>query len=332
VTKPGRVVETFTGGVNVETDAEFARRILGIIRYKQGAGNAPQLRAWARRASSSVEDVFTYPCAFHAGSVLFAPTQKRGTTEGPLARIPNVATLAAVVAAMTPPGSVLVPVPPWTLVTAPVAQPADVRVFASFPRAKSSGWRDASPWPNPAFGGAAEITAVASQTSFTVTTTGPAPDAARPAIMVFNALKTRWEKLAVSTVADLGGGAYQGNLSGAASFTVAIGDWVSPDMDRRLTLAKAIEAYLDSLGPGEVVNLATDTRAHRAMRFPLPADESPSSAGPAISLYLQEALAGALSGAAYEFDNEVPAVPSDPAVGPSLVVARRFGVYPTPTT
>ena len=82
--------DDFTGGFGDETDAEFARRILTAIREKEGAGNNPEMRAWAKSASTAVEDAFIYACALHAGSVRVAIVQKRGDVEGPTGREPAV--------------------------------------------------------------------------------------------------------------------------------------------------------------------------------------------------------------------------------------------------
>ncbi len=327
----GTVVERFTGGSPKESDADFARRLLALIRYKQGAGNNPQLRAWARKASSSVDDAFVYACALHAGSVVIGVTQKRGNVQGPGARIANAGTLSSVSIALTPPASGLVPAPPYVLPLACVPQYADMRVFASLPRAKRTGWRDAEPWPSPALGGSAVITTLTSQTEFQITTTGPKPSSSTPSLMAINFGTTRFERLAVLSVTEASAGVYDVELSAAPStITLQASDWISPDTERRVVIARAIEGYFDSLGPGEVVDLATDMRAHRALRFPLPAEERPTDAGSAVSVYLQEALGAALSGAVYEFGSTAPSVPSDPTVGPSLMVARRIGLYPPP--
>jgi hypothetical protein len=99
----------FTGGIPRETDAQFARRILRIMRHKQGAGNRAEFRAWAEQASrNAVESAFIYACARNAGSTLVSVVQRRGAVEGPDGGVPSVGTLAAVTAYLTPPGSPVV--------------------------------------------------------------------------------------------------------------------------------------------------------------------------------------------------------------------------------
>jgi dihydroxyacetone kinase-like predicted kinase len=60
---------------------------------------------------------------------------------------------------------------------------------------------------------------------------------------------------------------------------IAVGDWISPDMTRRVTLAEGAESYFDSLGPGELVELDTSPLAVRAFRRPSPNEERPYRAG-----------------------------------------------------
>jgi len=119
------VVENFTGGLGLETDPEYADRIVSAIRHKQGAGNAAQMRAWARQATSAVADAYVYPCAMYAGSVLVALTQKR-TIAGPDAMQPSPATLASVTGYLVPPGSPVVPAGPFVVVTGFTSAPSNV--------------------------------------------------------------------------------------------------------------------------------------------------------------------------------------------------------------
>ena len=326
----GLVVSAFTGGAPVETDAEWVRRMVAFDLYRSGSGNNAELREWTRKSTASIEDAFVYACALNAGSTVIAAVQKRTTTVGPTARIANAATLTAARAAMTPPGSPQVPGNVWLLLLPCVAQPVTLRIYASLARGRVTGWTDTSPWPSPPLGTRATITALASQTSFTLTTTGPVAASAAPALMVFAELTSRWERLAVTSVTGAGP-AYTVTLSRAPATTLVVGATVSPDTRRREVIAEAVEAYLDSLGPGEVVNLATSVLAHRALRFPLPADEYPDTAGAAVSLYLQEALGAALSGAVYETAASSPVLPADPTLGPRLIVCGPIGLYPVPS-
>lgn len=330
VTTPGRVVERFTGGGPAETNADFSRRVLAAARWKQGAGNNAQLRALVRASNSSIDDAFVYACALHAGSTIIAIGQKRGTTEGPLARVANASSLLSATIAVSAPASPDVPAPPYVLVVPFTVQYATMRAYVNLPRGKSTGWRDVNPWPQPDLGGAAEYSSVTSPTVFSITTTGPRPTVTAPSMMVWKKAASKWEKLAVQSVVELSPGEYEVTLAEAPSFTFDGDELFSPDTSRRAVIGKAVVDYFDSLGPGEVVDLATDPRAHRAQRFPSPADERVQSAGSGVSLFFVESLGAALSGAVYEFDGPDPAVPGDPTFGPAQIVPGPVGLYPPP--
>lgn len=320
--------DDFDGGTDDETDTEFAKRLLARIRHKPASGNAAHFRAWAREASNAVEDAFVYACALHAGSVIVCVTQKRAGTSGPEQRIPNLATLSDVTSYTVPPQSAVVPADVLVLVVAPVSEPSDVLMTLAMARARDSGWTDLSPWPTYDTT-VSSVTHVTSQTSFRIHSDTALPTGVTaPALMIWNESASRFESLNVTSVSAFGGGQYTVTLSQAASFTVAVGDYVSPDTDRRLAIAEAAEEYFDSLGPGEVLDLETDTRAHRAFRFPEPFEEWPQIAGSVIAAALQDALGAALANAdLISMTTTAPTVPSTPIAGPSLVTLGKFAVY-----
>jgi len=323
----------FGGGLDEETDADFARRLADRVRHKPASGNWAHIRSVARKASVSVEDAFTYACAFHAGSTLVVPVQKRGIGIGPLARIPSIGVLGAVTAAVVPPASNNLPGAQFVVVVPPVAQPSHVVARIWQPFDSTAGWTDPEPWPRYTEGTAVAISSVTTQTDFELTaTTGLLPDGESSSsdvhLMVWDVSTSAFEALAIELVTALGDGVYRVELGAAPAHTLAIGDWVSPDMTRRATLAAAVSAYFDSLGPGEVVDLATDDRGGRAFRNPQPSESYPARAGQGIITTLLDAMGSPVSDAALEvMSSNLPAVPSDPIVGPSLLVLGKFAIY-----
>ena len=116
--------EDGSGGIDAETDAEWAARMEADDAHKPESGNNAHVRKWAREASNAVEDTFVYACAKYAGTKVVAVTQKRGrqteaAPKGPLARIPSAGTLARVRAYLVPPGSPKVPERVVSVVVAP---------------------------------------------------------------------------------------------------------------------------------------------------------------------------------------------------------------------
>jgi hypothetical protein len=331
VTERASVTAKFRGGVGAENDQQFVARLLRRIRHKQAAGNRAQMRAWAEdNSSNAVESAFIYPCAFHAGSTLVAITQKRGGIRGPLGRIPSVGTLAAVVAYLTPPGSPVVPAPPHILVVGVVPQTvASLVLDLSMAEGSPNGWSDYTPWPARPTAGHSAITVVTDQTHVRVSADVGPPPGVIPRVMVWNDAISRFEELHVASVTAAGGGLFDVSLSATPEKTLAVGDYISPATDVADTIGSTIEQYFDSLGPGEVIDLSSDLRRGRAFRFPKPNEEFPQRAGTGLLTFLEDALGVSLADSdQHSISTSLPAVPDDPATGPSLLVAGRVGIYP----
>jgi len=335
-----KVLADFTGGGPEESDGDFSSRLGARVRHKPGAGNWSQMRGWARAASSAVEDAFIYPCALQAGSVLVAVTQKRGTVEGPLGRVPSAGVLAAVTTALVPPNSPNVPERAFVAVVGWTVQATDAVVQLSQRKGSAAGWADLAPFPQVNTAGTAvTITTLTSQTDFEITAAaaGQLPQGAVGPLtgvnlMVWNALTSRFVKLQVNTVEDTGGGVYNVILSVAPSdITLATGQWVSPDMARRESLEQSVVEYFDSLGPGEVIDLTADPRGARAFRKPVPSEEYPQRAGQTVINFITEGLGASVADATLaSITVTSPSLPADPINGPNMIVAGDFAVYDLP--
>ncbi len=333
------VTDDFSGGLDAETDADFSSRLGARVRHKPASGNWSHIRDFARQASVSVEEAFVYPCAFHSGSVLVAVTAKRGAGVGPSARVPGFSVLNAVRAYLVPPASPVLPGRAHLVVVPVQTEASNLVVQLAQPLGSAAGWADLEPFPEIDGTDAVAITALAggtSQVDFTITagSAGQLPQgAAGPLsdvhLMVWNALTSSFESLVVDTVQDLGAGAYRVLLDTPPAKTLVVGDWISPDMARRTALSDSLTAYFDSLGPGEVIDLATDERAVRAFRNPVPSEEYPARAGQSGITFIAEALGAPVSDATLaSISLSDPTVPDDPIDGPNLIVVGKFAVYP----
>ncbi len=320
------VTADLAGGLEAETDADYARRIAERIRYRQAAGNRAHVRAWAVDASNGVEAAFVYACAYHAGSVHVAITQKRGATRGPYGRITTAGTLAAVTVYLVPPGSPVMPAPPFVVVTGCYPVASDLVLQLALPRGRAAGWADLSPWPTAA---PAAVTAVTDPTHVTVSAPAALPaGVTAPRLMAWDVALSRFEVLAVQSVTSAGGGHYSVTLAAAPTKALVVGDVISPETARAEPVATTVEAYFDSLGPGELV-ADDDPRAHRASRFPSTSDAYPTRAGTSVLTYLADALGAALADAVLASCSvSAPPLPTDLAEGPRLLVPGRVGIYP----
>jgi hypothetical protein len=330
--EPATVVEGFTGGLNRETDADYADRLQDTVNRKEGSGNNAQMRAWARAASTAVEDAFIYAAAIHAGSVRVVILQKRGTQLGPEARIASLALLTEVTAWLTPPGSPVVPNPPLVVVTTADPQPSDMVMGLSLPTGQAAGYKDLTPWPT--LGTTTpetRITNITDQSNFQITrgTTVPDPPTSTPSLMLWDEDTSSWEALAVQSVTLSAGDVFNVVLASPAQTTLAIDQLISPDTERRESIATAISAYFDNLGPGELIDLSTDLRAHRAYRFPQTSEQAPIRAGSGIESWLRDVLVASLADFTLaSISQTLPTLPADPVQEPGLLVAGRMGIYP----
>ncbi len=333
------VAEDFSGGTNTETDGEWASRMMGTVRHKQGAGNDAQMRGWARKSSNAVEDGFVYPCALHAGSTLIAITQKRAGVKGPLARIPSPGTMAQAIAYLTPPGSPAIPGRAFLIVAPANAESTNFVVRLAMAKGSSGGWTDAQPFPS-YHATTPSITTVTSQTNIRVTALGDAtlPGAGigallsgsdAPQMMVWNQADSEWEKLAITSVEDLTSNVYRVILSSPPSFTLTTGQLVSPDMARLAVAHQAVGDYFDELGPGNLFDVDADARGARCVRFPRAIEERPFRAGAIVATRMIEALGGAASDATLaSMSLTQPSYPANLALGPNMLVPGAVAIFP----
>jgi hypothetical protein len=318
------VTQQFRGGVAKESAGQFAKRLLARIAHKPAAGNDAQFRAWARQASVAVEDAFVYSCALQAGTTVVAITQKRSGVSGPDGRIPSIGTLTDVTLYLVPPRSPVVPANPLVIIVPPTKEPADLEIGLSLPLGQASGWADFSPWPTDV----CTVSAVTSPTEFKVQTFSQ-PPADVPALVSWVESLSRFERLQVQSVVLDSFPFYDVVLTSAPASPIVEDQAISPALftdARQLLLAETIEAYFDSLGPGEVVDLISDTRAHRAYRFPEPNEEYPQRAGAGIIAWLQDAFGAALADSTAE-GGGTPTVPADPSLGPAMMVPGGIFTY-----
>lgn len=335
------VEENFTGGFDQETEAEFAQRILRRMRAKPGAGNGPQFRLWAQQVSNAVQDAFVYMGALHAGSVIVCVLQKRGSTQGPLARVASVGTLANVTSFLVPPTSPVVPHGAHVLVVPVNPQPTDMIMTLSMQRGTSGGWTDIDPWPRftAAFEEGVKILSVVTQSSFVIQTDSPprpgmSPGSVlsgvnAPSLMVWDPDISRFETLNVDSVTYDGGNDYSVVLNTEPTKTLVAGDVISPNNERSQVLAETFEGYFDELGPSELVE-TTDTRFVRAARYPRPDQEYPLRAGQSVIARLDDQLGGALADAELKFITQnTPDIPPETIIvnGPNILTLGNVGIY-----
>lgn len=326
----------FRGGTDLETDFEYLQRIVSAKRHKPAAGNDPQFRAWTRNASNAIEDGFIYPCALHAGTVIVGVTSKRAGAKGPLARIPDVGTLATAIAYLVPPLSPVVPPRMWVLPTSVNSEPSDVVLRLYLQRGTDAGWRDAQPFP--AYHSTTPtIVGVIDERHFQMRCLGDAslpnlPPLSTvsgdnvPHLMAWDEANSEFLELDVLQVTDAGSGLYNVTLNTAAALTP--GQVISPFMGRHAIVSQSVQDYFDELGPGELFDTETDPRGGRCVRFPEVSDEYPSRGGAVVASRVIEALGGTAADADLDsMSITEPSYPTDITQGPNMLTLGTLGIY-----
>lgn len=343
---PSNPLEGLSGGFDIETEAQYAVRVEDRIRRRPASGNPAHFLAWARQATVAVESAFVYCTALNAGSVVVAILEKRSTErlEGPNARKPAIGTLTDVRNYIVPPNSPVMPNRAFVLVTGWNEQPSDLSLSIAMARGATGGWGDVDPWPRPSLlNPVHEIATTNGTDTFTFPVDVPLVGGAAslsgdeaPRLMLWDALTSRFVELDVASVtiaANVATVALNSQPDSpeptAGALTLLPGMRVSPATDRLTTIAEALEAYFDSIGPGELVNLQVSALGARSFRVPTPADSYPQRAGQAMVPFLVEALGGVAATANLDsISREVPDLPGSISDGPNMVTLGKVSVYP----
>ena len=332
------VSAAWSGGTDVETDAEWASRMEGNQKHRAGSGNDAQQRAWARAASNAVEDAFIYPCAFGLNSFEVCVVQKRSGVVGPLARVPSEAVLASVTAQMVPPGSPVQPTPPQVVVVAPYQIFANIGARLSLLAGAAAGWADSRPFPNRTSTVSTALPYVLNVTSTTVTVYS-ADDSTLPGLPALSTISAgfprmmAWEESTSSWHEIAGITQIEQNATHSFILTMpSVPSWlaldviISPFTELHEVIAEAVVAYLDERGPDELF-ADTDSRYGRCSRFPALREEKPYAVGTEVANRIVEALPGAAS------SGDCPVLFGLPGATPTILSPQMYflgkvGVYP----
>jgi len=220
------------------------------------------------------------------------------------------------------------------------------------PKGNDAGWRDFATWPTilPTGGVASSVVTVTDQTHFRMRVDSPGGTSSLPGgvetlvtgldvphLMLWDEDKSQFVELDVQSIIHVAASANYDVVLNAppvgssGTTTLIAGQYLSPAMKRHAAVAQAAADYFDGLGPGEAVDLATDVRADRAVRFPEATEESPWRAGQAIVTAVTDGLGSSLSNAfLYSMSQTVPAVPVDIMTGPRKLILGKLGVYELP--
>jgi hypothetical protein len=152
------------------------------------------------------------------------------------------------------------------------------------------------------------------------------PSSGVPQIMVWREAEAIFEKLFAASITAVGGGLYDVVLAQPSpNGALVAGDYISPLTSRATEITQAINDYFDSLGLGEIVDIATDVRGSRAFRRPRPDQGLTYYAGDPILVFIDDALGGTMfNRTLLSISRTTPTIPTTASEGPNGLVSGKI--------
>lgn len=326
-----------TGGTDFEDDERKRQRILNVLRNKPAGGNWGQLRQIALDALGSIVDCYIFPALGGPASVKAVPVRDFDLDENDFSRAVSTAALAVVRGAIQSQISAGIE----CVVQTAVDQPVDIALQVTIPASVQSGgngqgWVDVEPWPTLETADAGRVSVSAPVADPSVITV----DAQTAVSPVIGQTHIAWwssvdRKFRTAMVIAVDGASVAGHwiLSLDKPFVDSTGAWPASG-DFICPAAQNLEAYgktwiqmFRGLGTGE--NTASAARLPRAVRHPYVANEDPSSLTNSVLAQLVNAYPEITD---YQYSYRpvsAPTVPGSTATAPSILIPRRFAVYPS---
>jgi hypothetical protein len=345
-------------GADADTNESARNRLFSLLRTPRGAGNWPQVKAWAEQVSPIVT-AYVYPAINGPGTLgicVLGPLSWDPTLGWTREVTPaTVNAVATYVASQLPGGGAggdgcvnLVVATPTDTVSSSPAIDTDVSIGLALPVSSAGGgpgggWVDATPWPA-LLGTSTKVTVqtVTSSTDVTLTSddAGTTPSTAG---LIAGQTTVAWfsssnfaagqDPLIVATVVSVVSG-----TTGAVRITLSVpftgivaGDFVMPNAENIQDYARAWLAAMAAMGPGE-------WSAHAQVlvdgkRRPLNAASNPYSFGGVQTRAISD-VGEEVQDVTYLARNiitpapGVAVTPGNPATAPpNVLVPRRIGFY-----
>lgn len=235
------------GGRDEETNAEIANRIRAAKAASADAGNAAEIRKLVTETPGvPVEAVFVYPGMSGPGTTAWAFTLRPGTPGG--SRAPTPVQIAAALAHVVG----LLPGDDGHLACSIDETSTSVSLRVKWAQG-AVGWRDRVPFPGHA--DAAVVSTAGTALSFSITTSGAAPQVGQT-IAFYNQTTGAFIPKRILTVG--GGGPYAltidpSNASSDVNYVPALAETFCPWSDSLVDLVLPVTTAFAGLGPGEQV-------------------------------------------------------------------------------
>jgi hypothetical protein len=249
-----------SGGNNLETDDQLRARLDYIAANPPASGNDSQYQSYIMVTPGlSVQQAFTFPAVPGPGSTSYALTLRPSTPGAN--RIPNAAQLAIATAFLTG----LMPGDDGIFACSLVSSPVTVVLEVAWAQG-AAGWADATTFPvyhSPigASGVSAAATAggVLTSTTFRLTSAAMSADPAPvvgQSVAFLDAPNNTFRRKKLLTVTTISSTAYDVTVDTTAglsdsSYTPASGQSCCPWSDSLNVVLPPLNAYFDTLGPGE---------------------------------------------------------------------------------
>jgi uncharacterized phage protein gp47/JayE len=324
--------EPVTGGTDTENAEAKRARILNRTANAPSGGNWGYLVEQAKLASPGVQGAYVYPALGGPASVKVAITQAFNRDVGDWTRSPTDALVTLVRNRLHG----LMADGVEVIVQGAADEYVDVALEIEIPDSllaggDGTGWIDAAPWP-PLDGAdtRVSVSVVTSSRQVTVNaSTTTAPIAGQTHVAWWNSYDQRFEQRLITAQSGSTGAwvlTLDAPLVSDAGDIVAVGDWICPAAVNLTGYGETWRDALEVLGPGE--NTADQARLPRALRHPIVSSANPVSLTKSLVRSLLNKHPEILE-VDYTYRSlTTPTVPGSVSGAPTVLVLRRFGVYP----
>ncbi len=324
-----------TGGTDVETDERKRQRILNTRRNRPSGGNWAYIRQIVLDELGSVQDCYVYPALGGPSSVKAIPVRAFDRENKDFSRACSSALLNRTRQLIWS----KVPIGDKHVIQAATDQEVDFTIRVTIPDSALSGgnglgWTDSTVWPTleTADGNTVQIDDVTANANvLTVDAeTATSPVAGQTTIAWYCVPDRKFYTALVVGVSGAAGAwvlTLDRPLRSEDGEAPQVGDYICPAAQNLDGYAEKWLDIFEELGPGE--QTADAGRLPRAKRHPYVTDEDPASITTVNLGRLPQAFPEITAISFGSAATTTPTVPSDVDDPPSILIPRKFAIYPT---
>lgn len=329
VAEDATVIE-MTGGTGSETDDRKRRRILNRLRATPRGGSWGHMREIVLNAVPSIDNVFVYPALGGPASAKVVCTRAFDIANASFIRTVTADQLNRARSAL----QAELPSPMDVVVQSPFVLELDVALLVTFPEGSEGGegWANLDPWPALVGADAGEIHVSSVTSASEIVISANTSDAPLTGITKIAWCSANDRKVRTFLVVGSSGGAgawtieLDKPMTDSTGASVQVNDLIGPAAAHIADYGATWIDTMAAFGPGE--NTTDQTRLPRAARHPAITQEEPASMSPGVVRLLLQRHPEVLDASIGYLSSGGPATATHSADPPTVLVPRRFVIYP----